>query len=156
MNYGQRSHRRHLPHYQNAFRIYFVTLATLNRFVLPPPARDVVFRHIVGCERYLLRIGLVMPDHVHLVAAPGVGPDGFSEGLGDILKSIKGASSREANLLMGRRGTLWLDESFDHELRRDESVQEKCDYVRQNPVRAGLVDRPEDYPWLWERMDWTG
>jgi hypothetical protein len=25
----------------------------------------------------------------------------------------------------------------------------KCEYIRQNPVKAGLVGRPEDYPWLW-------
>ena len=153
MNYGRRSHRRHLPHYQNDFRTYFVTFTTLNRLVLPPPARDIVFRHVVDCARYFLRIGLVMPDHVHLVAAPGVGPEGFCEGLGSVLGRIKGSSSREVNALLGRRGILWLDESFDHELRREESVQEKCDYVRQNPVRAGLVERPEDYPWLWERTE---
>ena len=34
-------------------------------------------------------------------------------------------------------------------LRSDESLEEKCEYIRQNPVKAGLVRRSEDYPWLW-------
>jgi hypothetical protein len=34
-------------------------------------------------------------------------------------------------------------------LRSDESLKEKCEYIRQNPVRRGLVKRPEDYRWLW-------
>jgi hypothetical protein len=29
-------------------------------------------------------------------------------------------------------------------------MEQKIQYVRENPVRKGLVDRPEDYAWLWE------
>jgi len=41
------------------------------------------------------------------------------------------------------------EESFDHVLRSDESLKEKREYIRQNPMRAGLADRAEDYKWLW-------
>ena len=41
------------------------------------------------------------------------------------------------------------DEFFDHVLRSDESLKDKCEYIRQNPVRRGLVTRPEEYRWLW-------
>ncbi len=41
------------------------------------------------------------------------------------------------------------EESFDHVLRSDESLKEKCEYIRQNPVRKGLIARPENYQWLW-------
>ena len=34
-------------------------------------------------------------------------------------------------------------------LRSDERLEAQAEYIRQNPVRKGLVDRPEDYPWLW-------
>jgi hypothetical protein len=44
---------------------------------------------------------------------------------------------------------VWQDEFFDHVLRGDESLRETIDYIRQNPVRKGLVDKPEDYQWLW-------
>ena len=48
-----------------------------------------------------------------------------------------------------RAGPVWEEESFDHVLRSDESLKEKCQYIRQNPVEAGLVKVPEDYRWLW-------
>ena len=146
---GRRAYRRRLPHYQNDFRTYFVTFRTWNWLVLPPPARDVVLRHIAGCPLYFLHVAVVMPDHVHLIATPGSDRDGFSTSLHVILGRVKGASSREVNQLLGRGGALWQDESFDHQLRKDESLAQKCEYIRQNPVRKGLVTRPEDYPWLW-------
>ena len=148
---GRRGHRRHLPHYQNNFRDYFVTFVTVGRLFLPPSARNVILRHIVLCDSYFLHVAVVMPDHAHLIVRPHPGPDGFCHPLGHMLGRIKGASSHEINQLMGRSGILWQDESFDHELRHSESLAQKCEYVRQNPVRKGLVDRPEDYPWLWER-----
>ncbi len=55
---------------------------------------------------------------------------------------------------MGREGPVWQDESFDHVLRNDESLREKMEYIRQNPVGKGLVTKPEDYPWLWIEEGW--
>src|SRR5437667_124358 len=46
-------------------------------------------------------------------------------------------------------GIRMLEESFDHVLRSQDSLEEKLEYLRQNPVRRGLARRPEDYPWLW-------
>jgi len=69
--------------------------------------------------------------------------------LPEILRAIKGASARSINLLNESCGPVWQDESFDHVLRGDESLQETIEYIRQNPVRRGLVEKPEDYRWLW-------
>jgi REP-associated tyrosine transposase len=41
----------------------------------------------------------------------------------------------------------WQRDFFDHRLRTDESSNDKARYILQNPVRAGLVDRPEDWPY---------
>jgi hypothetical protein len=46
-----------------------------------------------------------------------------------------------------RSGSLWQEEFFDHVLRSEESFAEKWDYVRNNPVRARLVERAEDWPY---------
>jgi REP element-mobilizing transposase RayT len=67
----------------------------------------------------------------------------------DILKGIKGASARRVNQLLGSYGPLWQEESFDHVIRNEESMQQKTDYIRQNPIRRGLVKIPEEYRWLW-------
>jgi putative transposase len=44
-------------------------------------------------------------------------------------------------------GTVWQEEFFDHVLRSTESYSQKWDYVRENPVRAGLVTKIGDWPW---------
>jgi REP element-mobilizing transposase RayT len=69
--------------------------------------------------------------------------------LAEITKGIKGSSAPRINQLLGRHGIVWQDEPWDHELRRDESLAEKIDYVCLNPVRAGLAATPDEYPWLW-------
>jgi REP element-mobilizing transposase RayT len=43
-------------------------------------------------------------------------------------------------------GNIWQEEFFDHVLRSNESYSQKWDYVRENPVRAGLVEKAEDWP----------
>jgi len=69
------------------------------------------------------------------------------------MKAIKGTSAREVNKLTGTGGPVWQDESFDHVLRSDESLKEKMEYIRMNPVRKGLVQAPEGYKWLWYGQD---
>jgi len=90
-----------------------------------------------------------MPDHVHLLLTPLRDGEGLPYSLPSILKSIKGTSAREINQLLGHCGPVWQEESFDHVLRGSESFTEKLEYIRQNPVRRGLVGRPEEYHWLW-------
>jgi REP element-mobilizing transposase RayT len=148
---GRRFYRRNLPHFQSDFRSYYVTFVTEGRLVLPPIARDIVLQHIVfdHGRRMWLEVAVVMPDHAHLILTPSNDPTGWSYALAEILKGIKGCSSRNVNRVLGRLGTLWQHESFDHELRNDESVREKAEYICQNPVRWGLVKNVDDYPWLW-------
>ncbi len=90
-----------------------------------------------------------MPDQVHLLLTPLSEQAGWPYGLPAILKLIKGASARSVNKLFGANGPVWQEESFDHVLRSQESLAEKLEYIRQNPVRRGLVKRPEEYRWLW-------
>jgi REP element-mobilizing transposase RayT len=49
-----------------------------------------------------------------------------------------------------KKSRLWQPGFFDHILRNDESYSEKCEYVRENPVRAGLVQQAEDWPYQGE------
>ncbi|MFZ0294867.1 MAG: hypothetical protein WAL52_14765 [Candidatus Sulfotelmatobacter sp.] len=65
------------------------------------------------------------------------------------MDAVKGASAHKVNKLLGRKGTVWQAESFDHVLRSSESLDAKVIYLLENPVRAGLVKQWTDYPWLW-------
>jgi REP element-mobilizing transposase RayT len=94
-----------------------------------------------------------MPDHVHLLLTPLRNPDGWPYPLVDILQCLKSTTAHRINKLLHLNGPVWQDESLDHILRSDESLKEKLEYIRQNPVRRGLVKRPEDYRWRWVNPD---
>jgi len=65
-----------------------------------------------------------------------------------LLESLKGATAREANRVLGRTGErFWQAESYDHWVRDDREFERIVAYIENNPVKAGLVSRPEDYRW---------
>jgi len=148
---GHYAYRRHLPHFQQDHRSYYLTFVTQNRWVLPPRARDLVMQHILFDDqrKMHLHVAVVMPDHCHILMTPFWDEHGDPYGLAGIMKGIKGSSARTVNRAFGRKGTLWLNESFDHELRSNESIQQKGEYIAMNPVRAGLCTTPAEYAWLW-------
>jgi REP element-mobilizing transposase RayT len=145
------AYRRRLPHFQKADKNYLVTFVTRGRWVLPAVARDITLDEIVRQHRVLMFLheAVVMPDHVHAVLQPLTDPSGITYPLSSILRQLKGASSRRINLALSRCGPVWQIESHDREIRTDESLMKKCEYVAQNPVRAGLVSSPDEYRWLW-------
>ena len=147
---GKYEYRRRLPHHQKCDRALFVTFCA-GYIPLPEPIRDIVLRHCLhdhGVKAHVHAV-VVMPDHVHLLLSALRDTAGNPYSLVEILQGIKGASARNVNRMLQRSGPVWQEESFDHVLRSDESFEEKLEYIRQNPVRCGLVTPPEDYRWLW-------
>jgi putative transposase len=144
-------YRRKLPHYQTAERTLFITFCKGNQIPFTPQTRDVILQHCLhdNGKRYELHAAVVMPDHVHLLLTPMRDDKGWPYALPQILKLLKGTSARAINKVLHSSGPIWQEESFDHVLRSQESFEQKREYVRQNPVRRGLVKKPEDYPWLW-------
>jgi hypothetical protein len=64
------------------------------------------------------------------------------------MQSIKGASAREANKILGISGKpFWQHESYDHLVRTAEEFSRIQRYIENNPVKAGLAASPEDYRW---------
>jgi REP element-mobilizing transposase RayT len=94
-------------------------------------------------QRYQLRAWCVMPNHVHAVLRPlGL------HTLDSILHSWKSFTANEANRLLDRRGQpFWQPESYDHWIRNNAEISYCCHYTEDNPVKAGLCARPEDWPW---------
>src|SRR5439155_11547552 len=78
-----------------------------------------------------------MPDHVHMLFLPLRDEEGWPYPLVDILQCLKSTTAHRINKLLHTSGPVWEEESFDHVLRSDESLKEKCEYIRQNPVKAG-------------------
>jgi putative transposase len=92
---------------------------------------------------YTLWAYVVMANHVHVFLKPK--GDATVE---RITKFVKGFTAREANLLLERTGQkFWQDESFDHWCRDNDEFFRIVKYIENNPVKAGLVKRPGDWPW---------
>lgn len=88
-----------------------------------------------------LYCAVVMPDHVHMILS--LHPQST---LPAVMRFIKGASSREAGVSVA-----WQREYFDRIVRRDEDLRRLGEYVVANPVRARLVQSPDQYPWIWRK-----
>ncbi len=94
-------------------------------------------RHFDG-QRYDLIAWCVMPNHVHVVVRPRPG-----EELAKITHSWKSFTSNGINKALGRKGTLWQPDSFDHLIRDADDLERSVQYVLDNPRAAGL----SNWPW---------
>jgi len=84
---------------------------------------------------------VVMPNHVHLLITPKIP-------VARITNGIKGSTSRRAKSVLKLRAKhFWQDESFDHWVRSSQEFNRARAYIEWNPVSAGLVPSPEDWPW---------
>lgn len=120
--------------------VYFVTFCVADR--LPVLANDATFRTfceaIADLKSWILIAGIVMPDHVHLLAEPK------DRELSPATLSAAIKRSVRARLNSAWK---WQPGCFDRLLRSDESAEGKWLYIRENPVRAGLVSAWTDWPY---------
>ncbi|MCZ2341130.1 MAG: DUF1156 domain-containing protein [Bacteroidales bacterium] len=91
--------------------------------------------------RYRLHAWCIMPNHVHVLLTPLHG-----NSLSSILHSWKSFTAKQINQKIGRTGAFWQEEYFDRMIRNDEHFANAHAYIEQNPVKAGLCERPEDWP----------
>lgn len=123
--------------------LFFVTTCTLHR--RPFPSLAIVseaFRvYAIRAESFKVAVGryVIMPNHLHFFVC---GPPNFV--LAEWLKGLKRGIS---NAIVATDSKFrWQPGFFDHLLRNDESYSQKWNYVRDNPVRAGLVNIADDWP----------
>jgi len=93
-------------------------------------------------ERYKLSAWVVMPNHVHALLTPLE-----NQLLSRILHSLKSYTSNEANRILGIEGKFWQQESFDRYIRNSRHFATAVRYIENNPVKACLSDRPENWPY---------
>ena len=138
--------RRRLCHVPPAWvkfsSLYFITICCerrgINQLCFPKVGGDLLksamFYH--ETQRWWMDTFLLMPDHLHgLLAFPKM------EDLGTVFRMWKGYQYKQLRIE-------WQEGFFDHRLRSDESAEEKRQYILLNPVRAGLVARAEDWPYV--------
>ncbi|MFO7584134.1 MAG: transposase [Anaerolineales bacterium] len=96
---------------------------------------------------YELESFCIMPNHGHLVFKPLESVGGKFHSLSTIMHSLKRHTARQANLLLGREGTFWQHENYDHFVRDDAELGRIIRYVLHNPVKAGLADDWKNWKW---------
>jgi REP element-mobilizing transposase RayT len=126
--------------------LFFLTICTLHRRNLPSleaAHKALVLYGTRGTKEFNVALGryVLMPDHLHLFVR---GDQSFV--LGNWVKGLK----RAIRISTKSPTPFWQPGFFDHLLRSDESYGQKWEYVRQNPVRAGLVKFAEDWPYQGE------
>jgi len=150
-----RKHPVHLParDWFNTSTIIFVTVCTKAR--KPILATDSAHQSLRNAWQtqpsWLTGRYVIMPDHVHLFCAPSdLTPQ-------PLMKWISFWKSRVATRWANPSELpIWQRHFWDTQLRRSERYDVKWEYVIQNPVRAGLVARAEDWPFQGEinSLEW--
>ena len=90
-------------------------------------------------QRWHITLFLLMPDHLHALLSFAC-----DESMSRIIGEWK-------HFHASKRGIVWQEGYFDHRLRDDERGEQlaaKMDYIRQNPVVAGLCSKTDDWPWI--------
>lgn len=86
----------------------------------------------------------VMPNHWHALLVPS---DGGDHSLSAIMKRLKGRTGKRVRAILGGRGSVWQGEWFDRWVRNDSEWDRIVDYVRSNPMKAGLCAKWSEHPW---------
>jgi putative transposase len=131
-------------------RTFFVTTVTWQRTPLfrnPQKAELMidVLAHYREQRKYFMHEFVVMPDHLHLLLTPA--PDISLE---RAMQLIKGGFSYRLGKTVAtnaKRGLVWQESFTNHRIRDERDYAHHGDYIRMNPVRARLVERPELYPY---------
>lgn len=134
-----------LRRFQENRDLHFLTFSCYKRRpnLGAPKARDVC---LCALERVRQTYDLyvygyvVMPEHVHLlVSEPELGT------LAQAMQSLKQGVAR--NLALRAKDSFWMERYYDFNVWSEPKFTEKLKYIHRNPVRRGLVERPEDWPW---------
>jgi putative transposase len=121
--------------------IYFVTLCIEGRrpVLANSYTLEAIKNAVAQLRRWEVMAAVIMPDHAHMIVAPIEDRD---LSIGD----FAGAFKRLLRKSLGSQDWEWQRGCFDRLLRSDEELGSKWIYVQEKPVRAGLVQRSEDWP----------
>ena len=136
--------------------IFFVTLCAIRRkkCLTRRAVHDILVQEMqISAARYGWCVGryVVMPDHIYLFCAAI--DESEAKPLVTFVGKFKEWSAKRLHRQLGLMPPIWQPEFFDHVLRSNESYLEKSLYVFENPVRAGLVERSEEWPFAGELSD---
>ena len=144
--------RQRLPHlpsrdYANQTILQFVTVCTNKRrpLLAQPEIVSLLLDAWRKADRWLVGRYVIMPDHLHLFCAPAKLP---ITPLKQWVRFWRADATRRWPHPAEKR--IWQRDFFDRQLRHGESYHQKWLYLWENPIKDGLVKRPEDWPYQGE------
>ena len=152
--------RGYLPHFDRTGYVHTIRISEFD--VVPPTLRQAstknpygschlrdpdVAKTVVASLKYQHQQNLidlfafiVMPNHIHFLAR-------FNESISKVVSSLKSFTGREINSILGRSGAFWQREYFDRWIATEDEFRLAKSYIELNPVRAGLCDSAEEWPY---------
>jgi putative transposase len=143
------------------FDNYLDSNTTGNHWLKTPSVAEIVMKklHEFDKKYYDLYAYVVMSNHVHLLVDFGkqienlpanavISNENYAQ-LDKVMNLIKGATSRFANIELGRKGKFWQKGSYDHYVRNGKELNNIIAYIVNNPVKAEIVENWEDYPYIY-------
>ncbi len=138
--------------------IFITNVVHLREPVFAQPANMELLRSVLHNVKELHPFQMLayvfLPDHFHILIRP-TGSSNFSK----IMQSLKTNFSKQYSGQMGIPPgiKLWQKRFHDHVIRDESDLQRHMDYIHYNPVKHGLVSRPEDWPYSsfgeWKKRD---
>jgi putative transposase len=130
--------------YANPANVFYITMDAAGRrrlFVGGKFNKEVVeqLSYLARERQCPVKVYCLMPTHLHLLISPGDV---------SVLRWVA-LFKQKTQYIARQRGVpkLWQRSFFDHRVRSNENEAEITEYIRANPVRAGLVSHPDDWPW---------
>jgi REP-associated tyrosine transposase len=133
-------------------QLYFLTICCYRRrsVFVRPEVIDLVlqqFLHAANARQFALNAYCFMPDHFHALAA-GLREDADFTQFAWLAKQRSGYHYKRVY-----ESRLWQDSYFDRVLRSAEPEMTVIRYIVSNPIRAGLVQAPQEYPFWGSQVD---
>jgi len=151
-HFGRRNPATGVLIFRDRPTIVFLTVCTLHRVstLTEQIYHDALVQAWTEADAWLVGAYLIMPDHIHLFCAPKNEEIAIERWIAFWKRQFRRSCGASALRFQSR--------GFHHRLRRDENYHQKWEYVRANPVRAGLVKIPEEwqYQGVLNHLPWYG
>jgi len=134
-------------------------------YLKQPEVANVVVEELqkLDGKYYELQSYCIMPNHIHILIDTSIQLHGkdidetnldeeYTQ-LDDVLQEFKGRSGYYCNKALGRRGSFWQRDCYDHYVRDETEWGNIANYIMENPVKAGIVQQSKDWQHSYYKYD---
>jgi len=144
---GYKTRKIELRRFTLPRRLYFITSVTENRKKVFKRKHNIkalldTFKYYKEKYSFAIIAYCILPDHFHWLIIPSE-----KVNASEIMKGVKGYSTRKINCINHWNGRLWQHQFLDHIIRKDDDYKRHINYIHNNPLKHGLVEDIKSYPW---------